>query len=422
MSGPLDIISPVTISNFAYDEWDGLSQNHYFYKVLKQKGQIDYDCDGTDLRQPVEGGRYQPFISAPGQDISPFLGSNTRFTQAVFTWAELCNSFKIDAGALRRNDGAKTGLVRLTEKEVPRLIKDILVGGTSSLHHQILNQNISSPTGTGATTGLPIGGLPSALLAPGATGLIGSNGIPAGNTGLGAPTYTGVAPAATDREAVPGTASQTYGTLSMAPVGSNGAGTGGISTITNAEFDVWTPTLVNTTSTAFGSSSAETNVLKWTQWAAQRSMRFDSNDTDKLPSFGIMATDHFNFLSNAIAAKQTIMLMSGGSGTDPANPGLGVVGGAGKSLYTAGLTWFWDAAMPASATFIVNMRQFWLKVQPIYKGLISPSSPFKSGEDAGLLEMRVDPLPLSRGWAVSATFPGQALFNPRYMTRCSAYA
>jgi hypothetical protein len=256
MAGFLDIITPVTTANYALGAWDSISQNHPLWAMLKKQGSFSYDVGGTTIVQPIEAGRNLPIISAPGMDLTQYIKSNVRYAQATFTWGEITNVLGIDVGALRRNSGPQA-LVKLKEKEVPRMIKDTILG-LYGLHWQFLNQNITVPTGTGASTGLPMGGLPSCLLQSGATGLRGSNGVFGAGT---APTYSALD--AADIEAIPGTASQTYGSLSMAPIGSNGAGTGGLTGVDNAEFDAWTPTLVNTSSTSWASGTAARRRTCW---------------------------------------------------------------------------------------------------------------------------------------------------------------
>ncbi len=415
MAGFLDVITPVTIANYALGAWDSISQNHPLWAMLKKQGSFEYDVGGTTVVGPIEAGRNLPFISAPGQDLTPYLKSNVRYAQYSFTWAELSNALTIDAGALRRNSGPQA-LVKLKEKEVPAMIRDTAIG-LYGLHWQFLNQNITVPTGTGASTGLPIGGLPSCLLQPAATGLIGSDGVFAGGS---APTYSSLT--AGDVEAAPGTSSQTYGGLSMAPIGSNGAGTGGLTGVDNAEFDAWTPTLVNTSSTgwASGTAAVATNCLQWAQWAVSKASRFSNTDVSKKPKFGFMSFDYFNMLGTALAGKTQIYAEGNRMAEDQnANVGYNTA-----KLPHAGIWWYWDEFMPSKSAYVLNPDYIFVKVQPLYKSLDSnsPSPLTVSGEDAGILETAITWDPVRRQWIITCTFPGQVMIHPRYQVRCGEYA
>lgn len=414
MAGFLDTITPVTTANYALGAWDSISQNHPLWSMLKKQGSFSYDVGGTTVVQPLETGRNLPIISAPGQDLTAYLTSKVRYSQATFTWGEITNVLTIDAGALRRNSGPQA-LVKLKEKEVPAMIRDTILG-LYGFHWQFLNQNISVPTGTGASTGLPMGGLPSALLAPGATGLMGSDGIPGAT---GAPTYSALN--AADKEATPGTSSQTYGGLSMAPVGSNGAGTGGLTGVDGLEFDAWTPTLVNTTSTAWtsGTANAQANVLEWSQWMVSKASRFGSSDETKKPKFGFMSFDYFNFLGSAIAGKTQIYADGGQVQDQNSNVGYNVA-----KLPHAGIWWYWDEFMPATSAYVLNPNYIFVDMQPLYKSLQdnSPSPLNVSGEDAGILETAITWDPVRRQWIITCTLPGQFKLHPRYQVRAGAYA
>lgn len=413
MSGFLDVITPVTTANYALGAWDSISQNNPLWSMLKKAGSFEYDVGGDTIVGAIEAGRNLPIISAPGQDLTAYLRPNTRYARYTFTWGEITNVLPIDVGALRRNSGPQA-LVKLKEKEIPAMIRDTIIG-VGGLHWQFLNQNIASPTGTGATTGLPIGGLPSALLAPGATGLRGSNGVSVAGA---APTYSALD--AADPEAVPGTASQTYGGLSMAPVGSNGAGTGGLTGVDNLEFDAWTPTLVNTTSTYWsGAADATGNVLKWAQWMVSRGSRFSATDASKKPKFGAMSFEYFQALGQALTNRTQIYAEGNRSDDQNTNVGYNV-----NKLPHAGIFWYWDEMMPSATAYVLNPEQIHAKIQPLYKSLDgnSPSPLTVSGEDAGILETAITWDPVRRQWIVTCTLPGQLYFHPRYQVRAGAYA
>ena len=410
MAGPLELLPNTTIANYAYGAWDGVTQNNACFALFKDQAMWDYDQGGINVQGPVEAGRINPIISAPGQDLTQYLTPKQRWLLYTMPWGEITNPFVVDLGALRRNSGPQA-LVKIRETEIPASIRDVLYAD-GGLWHQILQQNIAAPTGTGALTGLPMGGLPSLLLAPSSTDLRGEDNN----------VYSGSAVTAANRGACPGTGSQTYAGLSMAPVGSNGASTGGLPGVDGVERDAWTPGLVNTTSTAWsGSANVASNVLIWAQYAVNRARRISASDPTKRPSVGIMSYDHFQFLGIAVANKQTIMVTGqGNKSTAVQNPSLGVMDDA---IPHAGLLWRWDENMPAATSYVLNFKQSFGKIQPLFAGIEGNGNPLKkSGEDAGIIEVAQTYDPIRRQWLITSTIPGQVIFNPRYQVRCGAYA
>lgn len=407
MAGFLDVITPITIANYALGAWDGVTRHNPTLQYLRSMADWEYDVGGDHMEGVVEGGRILPIISAPGMDLTQYLKPLVRYARWTLPWAEITNPYVIDVGALRRNSGPQA-LVKMKEKEIPAMIRDTLYG-TYGYLWQFLNQNITVPTGTGASTGLPIAGAPSCLLAPGATGLFGSDG----NTGN--ITYTGIAVAATDREATPSATSQTYAGLSMVH--------GALPSVDNAEVDAWTPTLVNSTSSAWnGSVSASANMARVCQWAANRARRVSSNDADKRPQMGLLSFNYYQYLGSLVAAQQTIFVSGkGNSDTGVNSSGLGT---ADDQIPYAGLIWRWDEKMPTSTGYVLNFKQIFCRVQPLYKDLQnnSPNPLNKGGEDAGVLETAITWDPIRRQWIITATHPGQILFMPRYQTRIGEYA
>ncbi len=415
MASFADIVTPITIANFALGAWDGLAKNNPMVKVMKDQGDWEYDQGGDTISEVLEAGRILPQISAPGMDLTAALVAKQRYARVTHVWGEIAGCTVVDLGTIRRNSGPQA-LVRIRDKEIPAMLRDTLVA-TDGVLHQFLRQNIAAPTqAVGTVTGLPMAGLPSFLLAPAATDLRGR-----ASTGV----VTGSAVAAGDAEAVPGTGSQTYGTLSMAPVGSNGAGTGGLTGIDGLEPDAYTPTLVNTTSTFWnGSASASANVLLWSQWLANRCRRF-SGDLDKRPDpmfSAWMDYSFFQFLGNAIAAKQTIYLQ--GKGKNSADITNAPTGTDDMALPHAGMLWRWEERMPASCAYIIPWRQVRFKVQPLFAGIEGNGNPLaKSGEDAGIIETAITYDGVKRQWDVTGTVPMQYYTgSPRFFGRAGAYA
>jgi len=417
MSGFLDVVTPTTIANYAKGAWDGVSQMNPELSMLKENADWNYDQGGDSTSDVLEGGRHTVLISAPGMDMTPYLQARNRWARWNLPWAEIASACIYDAGAMRRNTGPQA-LYNIRDKDIPAMIRDLLYGATGSLGWQFLNQNILAPTGPNAANGLPLAGLPSVLLAPGSTDIRGENNN----------VYTGVAIAATDRGGVPGTASQTYAGLSMAPVGSNGVGTGGIAGVDNLNYDAWTPSFVNSSSTAWsGSANIDGNILTYTQYAANRARRFSAGDSSLMPNYGLLDFRLFQAMGVQVAAKQTIMITGqGNKKTDVQNPSLGVMTDA---IPHAGLLWRWSEKMPTGAGYVLNFKQMRVFVQPLAdrgesaqngNSAIVPAVP--TGEDAGILETNRTYDPIRRQYLVTSAFPGQVKIHPRYQVRIGAYA
>lgn len=396
MPGVLDVITPVTIANYARGAWDNVSQNNPGFKELKKRGGIEYDQGGDTVEGTIEAGRYSPIVSAPGMDLTAEFVVKQRHKRYSFSWGEVAIASVIDRGAMRRNSGDQA-LVKLRDVTVPAMWRDLLIA-TDGLAHQFLNQNGSTYSGTG----LPFYGLPSCLLPPAATGLEGFNGIA---------TVSGSGCADTDIEAVPTSTSQTYGGLNMYR--------SGLGTVDGAEADAWTPTLINSSYTGFsGTADDEANaMLKITQYAVDRMSRFSQSDPSMRPNNAIGSFNYFRMLGALLAAKQTIYIDGGSKATETGNLGYGQ-----HKLMHAGLEWFWDENCPTSTWYVLNYNKIKLKLEPLYKDQENGSPLKTSGEDAGLIEANINFDPYRRQWLISGTIPGQFVINPRYQCRISDFS
>ncbi len=396
MPGVLDVITPVTIANYARGAWDNVSQNNPAFKEMKKRGAIEYDVGGDTIEGPIEAGRYAPIISAPGMDLTAEFVVKQRHKRYSHSWGECAIASVIDRGAMRRNSGDQA-LVKIRDVTVPAMWRDLLIAD-NGLAHQFLNMNGAVYTGTG----LPFYGLPSCLLQPAATGLQGFDGIS---------TVTGTTPADTDMEVTAGSTSQTYGGLSLERSGLTG--------VDGLEPDAWTPTLINSSATAFsGTADDEANaMLKLTQYGVDRMSRFSQSDPSMRPSNAVGSFNFFRMMGALLAAKQTIYIDGGSKATETANLGYGQ-----HKLMHAGLEWFWDENCPASTWYILNYNKMKLKLEPLYKDQENGSPIKTSGEDAGLIEANINFDPYRRQWLISGTIPGQFVFNPRYQCRISAYS
>lgn len=395
MPGFLDPQTPVTIANYARGAWDGVTRNHRVMRDLKAKGQISYNETGEEVQGPVEAGRHRPIVSAPGMDLSEYFQPRVRHARYTLPWGEIANATVLDRGMLRRNSG-KEALVKLSDTEIPAMIRDTLTQ-TDGLIHQFLNQDGNGYSGSG----LPMYGLPSCLLGPGTASLEGFDP----DTGAS----TGVAAAATDREVCSG-GSDTYAGLSLAP--------GGLTGVDNVEYDAWMPTLVNAASSGFPGTGVSGKILESLQYLVTRMNRFSSSDPSKMPDWGVLSRDYHVYLGEALAAKQTVYVQNDQRQVSTPNLGYNP-----HTLPHAGVEWIWDDNMPASSGYLLNLNAVELKIQPLYADQEN-GAPFKvdSPEDAGIIETNVNFDWIRRQYVVSATIPGQFCLFPRYLGRIGSYA
>lgn len=425
MSGYLDPLLGTTLPNIARGAWDGVSQHYELIKILKGKGSIEYDVEGGsdgaslnsttyELSGSIEAGRYQPTISAPGMDISSLYQPKKRHTRWLGSFGELVNAVPIDRGAMRRNKGST--LVDLSKTEIPAMIRDTLTG-TNGLAHQLMQMIAPAYAGSG----LPFYGLPSLLPGNGYDGAAAvslSTAITAWDlegftppAGTGSGTQTGSVPADTDTEVcVNGNTYANYLGLPLKP--------GAISGVDAAEWDAWTPTLVNANATIWTGTADQPSLAieKFLMYMVGRLSRFGS-DPMKRPDVGMLDKTYFQYLGALKASRETIFVSSDKKGTAVPDSGYPV-----DAIFHAGIKWIHDVLMPASTAYAFPSEQMKLKIQPLYRGL-EQGNPLKvSGEDAGVIETEVVQDPIRRQWLVNATIPGQAICCPRYFGRASAYS
>lgn len=435
MASSQDPVTATTLANVARGAWDGISEHDPIFSALKSAGTIEYDVqggsDGTQLNSQtyelsgaVEAGRQNPSISAPGADIASLFVAKKRFTRWTGVFGEVVNAMAIDRGALRRNKGSQ--IVDLSKTEVPAMIKDTITA-QNGIRHQMLQMNASVYGGSN----LPLYGLPTFLPGNGwdgsaayTMGAVTAGGSPTTGTAIGdydiegytppttptgTGTFTAAAPISTDKEvAVNGT--NTYLGLKLKPTQL---------AVETAQWDAWTPTLVNSASSAWTGTELDEDggIEIFLQYLVFRLSRFSNTDKSKLPNIGVLSRDFFEYLGAKKSSRETIFVQP-----DQKSPIVPDTGWNVHFLYHAGVRWFWDEMMPTSTAYCFPSAQMKLKVQPLYRGL-EDGNPLKvSGEDAGILETEITRDPARRQWLISSTFPGQVICNPRYFGRASRYS
>lgn len=398
MAGVLDALNPTTIANYARGAWDGVSINSWAVQALKQAGSFQFDVGGDSLSGPIEAGRYQPTITAPGQDLSSLFTPKVRHARWNFAWGELTNALVIDKGLLRRNSGDQA-LVRLKDTEIPALYRDTFVG-TNGFVWQMYQQDGGAYTGSG----LPFYGLPSFLASSSnsAANCLGWNS--------GTKASTGSAPAATDREIH--WTSRTYGGLSLAPSGLTG--------MDNAQYDAYMPVMVNQTSSAWTGSApgtGNTAIEVALQHLITRLSRFGTNDPSLMPKFAVLDSEYYRLLGERKAAREQIFVNVDNRKTADTETGFEPI----RGLFHAGAFWRWDELMPARTGYAGAPSKATFYTQPLYSAL--EASPLSvRGDDAGIIESVLEEDPLRRQYLLSATVPGQFVFQPRYWGRIGDYA
>lgn len=384
MSSVQDILSPVTISNYGRTVVDGIVQHNPFWKLLKEKGQIERNVGGDLFTWNLEAGRFAPRITSDDEDLSSNYTPRKRYQRPQLNWGQIVLQTRFSKGILRQNNGMQA-LVKLRDTEIPRMFFDGIYN-TNGLHYQILNQVGSAYTGTG----LPMFGLPSV--------------------------FSTVTYSASVKEGTIGSA-VTYAGLSAALSGL-------VALVDGAEPDAWTPTAVNTTCNTFGTGSAvfQTNALEVLTYALTRSNRFSNNDPTKRASMFLLQQQQFISFATRIEQKQTIFV-SDKVGTNP-QQGLG---SNVDMLWHAGVPVYWDENLPSTnggTGYCLNLAQMGMKMQPLVKwgAVANDGGMGTDGEDNEWFELDLDFNSSRRSLLVAATLPGQFWFNPRFVTQLYAGA
>lgn len=411
MSGILDPAQTTTIYNWKRGAEDSVMQNNRFFRAMHEKSQVTSDEGGEKVSGPIEAGRHTPYISAPGEDLTPKQTTKNRWALWNLPWGQTNITAAWNVGLFRRNYGQQA-LVDIKGEEIAAMLRDMFDGSGSGnneigLQYQILNTNAETYAGTG----LPIHGIPTFLLAPGATGVQGFDGIS---------TATGSGPADTDKEAIPTATSQAYAGLNLYRSGLTG--------VDGLEADAWTPTLVNSSYSGWtATADDEANSLpKAYEWAVQRMCRFSTTNKSALPDAGFCDLTSLNRLASKLEARQTIYVDAGQQKSNDAF-GMGYNATTGR-VFHSGIWWYWDENMPSETAYLLNFKKSRLMCQPKFhtqtgtKLLTDSKSVASEGAVRELLEMHVgfDQSTLSQ--LLTFLFAGQVMFHPRYQCRIGNYS
>jgi len=384
MSTVNEVFSPVTITNYGKRVVDGVTQHNPLWALLKEKGKIERNVSGDAFTWNLEAGRHDVHITSDDQDVSDLYTPRARWKRPQLDWGQISSFRRFGKGILRQNAG-KEALVKVRDKEIPAMYRDAIFG-TNGLHYQILNQAGAGYTGNG----LPMYGLPSL--------------------------FSAVTWSDSTKEGVIGTGS-TYAGLPMYLSGLAANGVDG------AERDAWTPTAVNTTSSAWaGGTGAQTfrdNAFEILTYALTRTDRFSNNDPSKRASLILLTQEMFTDLGYKIEGKQTVFV-SRKVGADEAQG----IGTNTDMLYHGGRPVVWDENLPAATGYCLILDMLGLAIQPKAEwGKVPDSGMGTEGEDSDWFELDLDYNTSRRSLLASITLPGQfRIDSPRGVTQLYAGA
>lgn len=376
MPTPTDIFNAATVDMFIKGRWDNIKKNNPFLGILEKKAHLVTGCSGEQMTWLVRAGQNAAVDVGDYQDVSQYYVPTKSHITASLPWGEKAMFEAVSKGEFAKNDGEEA-LIKLRDYRLPDMVDDFLSRGSTSLAYAMLNTD-----GSASSAPAPIYGLPSFF------GDDASHGATEKDVG----------------------ASDTYAGLSTA--------TNGLSSqVTNAISNAWTPFLVNSTASTFGSgASAKNNILEYLSYAI-RGVTFDGSDPTQKPTCGFLCADYFDFLRIALGAKQTIMLTSPVSEND--------VWGVGNSVQSAkhdGLSFFWDANMPTNTNYILNFDQIWLHSLKVPPKISADTAPGKAPSRKDMFDVEVNYNDGRRGLTISATWRGQLRANPRFQCKIYPYA
>lgn len=202
------------------------------------------------------------------------------------------------------------------------------------------------------------------------------------------------------------TASDTYAMHSTA--------LNGITAVSGALSDAWTPTLVNYKSTALGAggSTWSSNCLEALTYAKDR-VTFGTKESEQ-PDFVVTTKTLRSQLKNKIGASQRIVVVDG----SPSPGGLGFKG----AIVHDGLEVMPDEDCPDGVAFMLNSRQLFLHVladPASVAGAPDASSRAKKGK---MFELSSDFDIRTNMHVFRMDMSAQLRTNPRYQCKLSAYS
>jgi len=376
MVSPNQVISPITIDNYGRMAWDNVVQHYPTAKKFFEKGNINRDQHGNQLYWPIEAGRNDVYITQDYEDVTDNYTMTRPYTNATLDWAQLAVFKAISKGQLKKNNG-KEALVKWSQKAIPQMYRDGLVGVSNSLFDQFFNMNIQS-----YTTKVAFAGLPSVFV---------------GTT------------------AITWSSNSKEGTINNTNYGGLTCVSGGLTNVDNAEADAWTPTAVNTTSTAWADTAVtfRANCFEILTYAISASSRFSPSDMSLNPDEVVMTRAMYNDVAYQMNQKQTFYLTK----AVQKKAAFGIGQDVSEGLEHNGVPIRWDTNLAANTGYVLNYDQMWLDFLPKMEFSGDKVGELKqSGDDESIFETEVRYNDGRRALTVSATADGQFRINPRYQT------
>lgn len=378
MPTPAQVVDPITIANYSKMEWQNTVNHYPTAKNFMKKGNINRDVGGTQLSWPIEAGMDENHVVQDYEDVADLYTMTTNYARANIDWG-LIGSFKaISKGQLRTNSGNEA-LVKFGRKTVPSMFKNLLNQNTGSLFWHFFNTNLYSYVS--ANNKVPFAGLPSVF------------------TGTTAITWS---------------SASKQGTINNTNYAGLTCVSGGLTSVTIPRDDAWTPQAFNTTSGAYGNSSAPTfalNAFAILSDAISACSKFDANDPTKQTQEVVLTRSMYVDFATLMQQKQSFLLTGKVSKGAAFGIGMDVMAG----LEHNGVPVRWDGHVPASTGYLLNYDQMFLDLQPRYEfSKDSNSALTTSGDDDGIFETEVRYNDGRMAVTVSATCPGQFRINPRY--------
>lgn len=382
MPTPNQVIDPITISNYSKMAWENTVQHYPTAKTLMQKGNINRDQGGVDVRWPIEAGRNDVYTTADYQDVASLYTMTREYDQATLDWGQLGVFKALSKGQMKRNSGGQA-LVNFKNKVIPHMFRDGLNGTTNSLFWHFFNTNIKSYTGIASNAGkIPFAGLPSVF------------------TGTNAITWSSTAQE--------GTINNTnYAGLSCV--------SSGLTDVDNPEADAWTPKAFNLTSQAWAGGAANDtfrdNAFEILTAMISAGDRFDATDMTKQLDEIVMTRALYNDIAYQMQQKQSFLL----SKAVGKKAMFGIGNDVMRGLEHNGVPIRWDGHIPANTMYGLNYDQIFLDLMPKMEWSgDSVSMLTQSGDDESIFETEVRYNDGRRALTVSATVDGQFRINPRY--------
>jgi len=365
-----NLISQSMLEHAFDGAWNNTQNTRPAFMALKTRGHIDYGIAGESLLWKVRVGRHAITSYADMDDFT--IARQNLSIPCTLPWAFYAMSDAITTDEMALMSGPEAFYRRQTE-----LVKDMCDNFESRLSSEFLN----SDGGTGSTN------------------------ILHGLETFFAGTYTSATKL--------GIASDTY--AGQATVLS------GITGVTAAETDAWTPTLVNVGTAATtagvtwtnGGGFTINNALEIFDFGLVNGMKGGTGRTNT-PDLGIMCRTHWSRLRAAMTAAQTGFIDGAPTGTQ----GFGIPG----AMQMSGTEIIMDADVTNTAgsevSYLLNFNHIWLEVLPVpgIKNLVSADG-IEPGAKKKMFEVSTESNIGQNALRIRVNARLQLRCNPRYQVK-----